>query len=141
MGTGAAGLVTEPVKWTERWITRAQRRSDLRAERFLKHKEGVRAGTEPPSLADRMESQARLFEEHFETSGILQQAYANERRISGHLPPAAGPYDISPGLADAWRTWVTDGQVRGPDGVRVTIWSGPPARICHSMTCPMSRHG
>jgi hypothetical protein len=122
MGIGAAGLVVEPVKWTERWIARAQRKADLRAERFLRHQEGVRAGTEPTSLLDRMESRARLFGEHFETLGILQQAYANERLINGHRPSAARPYGTSPGLADAWRTWVTDGPVRGPDGVTVTIW-------------------
>jgi len=137
MGTGTAGWVAEPVKWTERWIARAQRQSDLRAKRFRQHEEGVRAGTEPPSLLDRMESQTRLFGERFETLGILQQAYANERRINGHWPSAAPPYDTSPGLADAWRTWVTNGPVRGPDGVKVTIWiraagqdlpfHGPPA--------------
>jgi hypothetical protein len=110
------------VKWTERWIARAQRKADLRAERFLRHEEGVRAGTEPPSLLDRMESQTTLFMERFETRGILEQAYANERRINDHWPSAARPYDKSPGLADAWRTWVADGPVRGPDGVVVSIW-------------------
>jgi hypothetical protein len=111
-----------PVKWTERWIARAQRKADLRAERFLRHEEGMRAGTEPPGLLDRMQSQTTLFMERLQTRGTLEQAYANERRINGHRPSAARPYDTSPGLADAWRTWVADGPVRGPDGVEVTIW-------------------
>lgn len=111
-----------PVKWTERWIARAQRKADLRAERFLRHEEGVRAGTEPPSLLDRMESRTTLFTERFGTRGVLEQAYANERRINGNWPLAARPCDTSPGLADAWRTWVMDGPVRGPDRVQVTIW-------------------
>jgi len=54
-------LVAGPVKWAERWIARAQRKADLRAERFLRHEEGARAGTEPPSLLDRMESRNTLF--------------------------------------------------------------------------------
>jgi hypothetical protein len=53
-------LVAGPVKWTERWIARAQRKADLRAERFRRHEEGMRAGTEPPSLLDRMESRITL---------------------------------------------------------------------------------
>jgi hypothetical protein len=71
------------VRWTERWITRAQRKADLRAARFLRHEEGVRAGTEPRSLQDRMESRTALFTERFQTRGLLSRAYANERRISG----------------------------------------------------------
>jgi hypothetical protein len=114
-------LVAGPVKWTERWIARAQRKADLRAERFLRHQKGVRAGTEPPSLLDRLDSQTTLFIERHETWSVLEQAYANERRINGHWPLAAGPYEASPGLADAWRAWV-DGPVRGPDGIQVTIW-------------------
>jgi hypothetical protein len=113
--------VAGPVKWTERWIARAQRKADLRAERFLRHEEGVRAGTEPPSLLDRMETQTTLFQERLETRGMVQRAYANERRINNHWPLAGRPHDVPPGLADAWRTWV-DGPVRGPDGVRVAIW-------------------
>jgi len=115
-------LVAGPVKWTEQWIARAQRKSDLRAERFRRHEEGVRAGAEPPSLLDRMESRAALFQERLETQGILQQAYANERRFNGNWLLAARPYDAPPDLAGAWRTWVTDGPVCGPDGVEVTIW-------------------
>jgi hypothetical protein len=124
------------VKWTERWIARAQRKADLRDERFRRHEEGVRAGTEPPGLLDRMESRVALAQERFETWGIRQQAYANERLINGNWP-SAGPGDGSPGLAEAWRTWVADGPVCGPDGVRVAIWvrsagqdlpfHGPPA--------------
>jgi len=79
------------VKWTERWIARAQRKADLRAERFVRHEEGVRAGTEPPSLLDRMESWTTLHTERFETWGVLEIAYVNERRISGNWPVAARP--------------------------------------------------
>jgi hypothetical protein len=32
------------VKWAERWMARAQRKADLRDERFRCHREGVRAG-------------------------------------------------------------------------------------------------
>jgi hypothetical protein len=108
------------VRWTERWITRAQRKADLRAARFLRHEEGVRAGTEPRSLQDRMESRTALFTERFQTRGLLSRAYANERRISGSW--YARRRDASLGLADAWRAWILDGPVRGPDGAEVGIW-------------------
>ncbi len=93
------------MKWTERWIARAQRKADLRAERFLRHEEGVRAGTEPPSLLDRMESWNTLFLERFETWGVLERAYAHERLPvlpgdSARLPPRrarAGTRSSSPG--------------------------------------------
>jgi hypothetical protein len=111
-------LAAGPVKWTERWIARAQRKADLRAERFRRHEEGVRTGTEPPSLLERMESRITLSQERSRTSSLLAQAYANERLINGDWPQAGD----SPGLADAWRTWVRDGPVCGPDGVKVTIW-------------------
>ena len=88
-------MAAGPVKWTERWIARAQRKADLRAERFLRHEEGVRAGTEPPSLLDRMESRNTLFLERFETWGVLERAYAHERRINGNWPLAARPYEAS----------------------------------------------
>jgi len=117
---GAAGLVAGPVKWTERWIARAQRKADLRDARFRRHEDGVRAGTEPPSLMDRMESWNALCKERSRTRIMVSWAQANERRISRHWPLAAQSYGAS--LADAWRTWVTDGPVRGPDGVEVTIW-------------------
>jgi hypothetical protein len=115
-------LVARPVKWTERWIARAQRKADLRAERFRRHEEGVRAGTEPPSLLDRLEADITLFGERAQASRLIAQAYANERLVSGYWPSAARPCDGSPGLADEWRTWVGDGPVCGPDGVKVTIW-------------------
>jgi hypothetical protein len=118
----AAGLVAGPVKWTERWIARAQRKADLRAERFRRHEEGVRAGTEPPSLLDRLESDITLFGERVQASRLIARAYANERLVSGYWPSAARPCDGSPSLADEWRTWVSDGPVSGPDGVKVSIW-------------------
>jgi len=68
---GAAGLVAGPVTWTERWIARAQRKADLRDTRFRRHEDGVRAGTEPPSLMDRMESWNPLSVERLETRGRL----------------------------------------------------------------------
>lgn len=118
----AAVLVAGPVTWTERWIARAQRKADLRDARFRRHEEGVRAGTEPPGLLDRMESWITLFGERSRASALLAQAYANERLVNGKWPLAARPDDGSPGLAEAWRTWVMDGPVRGPDGVEITIW-------------------
>jgi len=118
---GAAGLAGGPVRWTELWIARAQHKADLRAERFRRHEEGVRTGSESPNLLDRMASRTALFHERLETSGLLLQAYANERVINGHWPLGARP-DDTPALAEQWRTWVTDGPVRGPDGVTVVIW-------------------
>jgi hypothetical protein len=112
--------VAGPVKWTERWIARAQRKADLRDARFRRHEDGVRAGTEPPSLMDRMESWNPLSLEHLEARGRLSLALANERRISRYWPLTVRSSGAS--LADAWRTWVMDGPVRGPDGVEVTIW-------------------
>jgi len=95
MGIWVAGLVAGPVKWTERWIARAQRKADLRAERFRRHEEGMRAGTEPPSLLDRMESRITLFQERLTTSGMLQQ----EPRIGLRLAPAtaACPHALAAG--------------------------------------------
>jgi hypothetical protein len=43
-----------PVKWTERWVARAQRKADLRDKRFRRHEEGVRAGTEEPGFLERL---------------------------------------------------------------------------------------
>jgi hypothetical protein len=113
-------LVAGRVKWTERWIARAQRKADLRAERFLRHEEGVRAGTEPPSLLDRVESWTALHTERFETWGVLATAYANERHFNSNWPLAVRPDGAS--LAEAWRSWVADGPVCGPDQVKVTVW-------------------
>ena len=108
---GAASLVAGPVKWTERWIARAQRKADLRAERFLWHEEGVRAGTEPPSFRERMES-----------SGTLNRGPFTRRYLNSDWPLDARPDDASLRLANAWLTWVGRGPICGPDGVEVTIW-------------------
>jgi hypothetical protein len=110
------------VKWTSRWIERAQRKADARAARYLRHEEGLRAGTEPPSFLDRIESTSTLFAERLASQSARSQAYANEQRIRANWPLASEPYAVPLGLADAWRTWVTDGPVRGPDGIGVTIW-------------------
>jgi hypothetical protein len=67
-----------------------------------------------------MESRTALFTERFQTRGLLSRAYANERRISGSW--YARRRDASLGLADAWRAWILDGPVRGPDGAEVGIW-------------------
>jgi hypothetical protein len=109
------------MKWTERWIARAQRKADQRAERFVRREEGVRAGNEPLSPLDRMESRAARFQGRYLALGVLQRAYANERHMNGNWQLKSRPYDASLGLAAAWNTWVTDGPVRGPDGVGVTI--------------------
>jgi hypothetical protein len=114
--------VAGPVKWTERWIARAQRKADLRAERFQKHEERVRAGTEPPGLMDRMETRMTLVQERMKTWSVLQQAYANECHINRGWPLADRPHDAAQAVADAWRTWSTGMPVPGPDGVKVTIW-------------------
>jgi hypothetical protein len=108
---GAASLVAGPVKWTERWIARAQRKADLRAERFLRHEEGVRAGTEPPSFPERMESW-----------GALNRGPFTRRYVNSDWPLNARPDDAWLRLANAWLTWVGRGPVCGPDGVEVTIW-------------------
>lgn len=99
------------MKWTERWIARAQRKADLRAERFLWHEEGVRAGTEPPSFRERMES-----------SGTLNRGPFTRRYLNTDWPLDARPDDASLRLANAWLTWVGRGPICGPDGVEVTIW-------------------
>jgi hypothetical protein len=82
----------------------------------------VHAGTEPPNFIERLESSMTLSGERLRTRVSFHAACANERLINPNWPQAAGPYDTSLGLADAWRTWVTDRPVRGPDGVAVTIW-------------------
>ena len=110
------------MKWTERFIARAQRKSDLRAERFLRHEARVRAGTEAPNFMERLESSKALAEERLRAQIRFQIACANERLINANWPRAAAPYQTSLELAEAWRTWVTDGPTRGPDGVAVTVW-------------------
>jgi hypothetical protein len=104
-------LVAGPVRWTERWIARAQRKADLRAERFLRHEEGVRAGTEPPSFPERMESW-----------GTFSRAPFTQRYVNSDWPLDARPDDASLRLANAWLTWVGRGPICGPDGVEVTVW-------------------
>jgi hypothetical protein len=112
-------LAAGPVKWTERWIARAQRKADLRAERFVRHEAGVRAGTEPPGFLDRLESWIVFRTERFVSWGSLSAAYASERSISRNWPRAVRSDGAA--LAEEWRTWVAGGPVRGPDGVMVVI--------------------
>jgi hypothetical protein len=104
-------LVVGLVKWTERWIARAQRQADLRAERFVRHEEGVRAGTEPPSFLDRMES-----------LGTSDRAPFTRHYVNSDWPSDARPDDASLRLLNAWLTWVGQGPICGPDGVDVTVW-------------------
>jgi hypothetical protein len=112
-------LAAGPVKWTERWIARAQRKADLRAERFVRHEAGVRAGTEAPGFLDRLESWIVFRTERFIGWGSLSAAYKNERSISRNWPRAVRSDGAA--LAEEWRTWVAGGPVRGPDGVMVVI--------------------
>jgi hypothetical protein len=107
------------VKWTGRWIARAQRKADLRTERFVRHEERVRAGTERPGLRDRAESWTTLHTERFVTSEMLAAANAHERRLARSWPLASRPDDAS--LAEAWQAWVMDGPACGPDGITVTV--------------------
>jgi len=92
-------------------MARAQRRADLRAERFLRHEEGVRAGTEPPSFTERIES-----------LGTVNRAPFTQRYVNSDWPGDARPDDASLRLATAWLTWVGRGPICGPDGVEVTVW-------------------
>ncbi|HLK77450.1 MAG TPA: hypothetical protein VKU77_27850 [Streptosporangiaceae bacterium] len=48
------------MKWAERWMARAQRQAARRDERFRRHRDGMRAGTEPPGFLDRLESSGVL---------------------------------------------------------------------------------
>ncbi len=91
MVCGAAGLVAGPSGGSRERSARPACPPlwAERAERFLRYEEGVRAGTGPPSLLDRMESWTTLLTERFETWGVLEIAYANERRISSYWPLAA----------------------------------------------------
>ncbi|MDQ2814963.1 MAG: hypothetical protein M3Z75_24700 [Actinomycetota bacterium] len=99
------------MKWTEWWIARAQRKGDLRAERLLQHEESVRAGMEPPSFRERMES-----------LGTLNRGPLTRRYVNSDWPLDARPDDASLRLANAWLTWVGPGPICGPDGVEVTVW-------------------
>lgn len=102
-------MAVGPVKWAERWVTRAQRRGDLRAERFRRHEEAVRAGTEPPGFVERIGS-------------TINQVPFLPRYVNSEWALEGRPADASIRLADAWLTWVRNGLVCGPDGVEVTIW-------------------
>ena len=101
------------MKWAERWMARAQRKAYLRDERFRRHQEGVRAGTEPPGFLDRLES-----------SRVLDPANPRyfPRYVSADWPLDARPGEASLCLANAWLTWVGHGPVAGPDGFAVRIW-------------------
>jgi hypothetical protein len=101
------------VKWAERWMARAQRKAARRDERFRRHQDGVRAGTESPGFLDRLES-----------SGVLDPANPRHfpRHVNAGWPLDARPDDASLRLANAWLTWVGHGPVAGPDGVAVRIW-------------------
>lgn len=104
-------MAVGPVRWTERWIARAQRKADLRAARFLRHEDRVRAGTEPLSFLERIESRD------------MRVPHPAPRGDAGlDRLPGLRSYDASLRVADAWLTWVRNGPVRGPDGVRVAIW-------------------
>ena len=101
------------VKWAERWMARAQRKAALRDERFRRHQDGVRAGTESPGFLDRLES-----------SVVLDPANPRHfpRYVNADWPLDARPDEASLRLADAWLTWVGHGPVAGPDGDEVRIW-------------------
>jgi hypothetical protein len=101
-------LVAGPVKWTERWVVRAQRKADLRAERFLRHEEGVRAGNEQPRFLERLEP-------HMPYQRVLRPGSARPSFDSDS-------HEASMRLAIAWLTWVRNGPICGPDGVEVAIW-------------------
>lgn len=94
-------------------MARAQRKAGLRDERFARHQEGVRAGTEPPGFLDRLES-----------SRVLDPAHPRyfPRYVNADWPLDARPDEASLRLADAWLTWVGHGPAAGPDGVEVRIW-------------------
>lgn len=97
----------------ERWMARAQQRSDLRAERFLRHEEGVRAGTERPSFLESLSAIG---------SAVSDNRPARRASRASYAPPRAMGPDGSLKLAHAWLTWVKNGPVSGPDGVAVSIW-------------------
>ena len=107
------------MKWTERWIARAQRKADLRAERFRRHEEGVRTGTEPPSFMERAEAWNPLVPRFTRTADQARRG----QRINPEFRREALPgSDASLRLATAWLTWVRNGPICGPDGIEVAIW-------------------
>ena len=120
------------MKWAERWMARAQRKAALRDERFRRHQDGVRAGTESPGFLDRLES-----------SVVLDPVNSRHfpRYVNADWPLDARPDEASLRLADAWLTWVGHGQVAGPDGNEVRILDPVrPAMTCRSGT-PLAIRG
>lgn len=104
------------MKWTERWIARAQRKADLRAERFRRHEEGVRTGTEPLSFMERAEAWNPFVPRSMRTADQARPGQRLNRREAVPRP------DASLRLATAWLTWVRNGPICGPDGIEVAIW-------------------
>jgi hypothetical protein len=90
-------------------MARAQHQADLRDERFRRHAEGVRDGTERAGFLDRLAS-SRMADP------------AGSGYVNTDWPLDARPDEAALRLAEAWLTWVGPGPVAGPDGVAVRIW-------------------
>src|SRR5579859_7601867 len=82
-------------------MARAQRQAARRDERFRRHRDGMRAGTEPPGFLDRLES-----------TGVLDPADPRyfPRYVNADWPLDARPDEASLRLASAWLTWVGHGR-------------------------------
>lgn len=92
------------MKWTERWIARAQRKADARDERYRRRQ----AGEIPPSLTDRLAArrQVTFDQQRAQRQAILRlypelASYAEARKLLRH----------------------SGGSFRGPDGVEVCVWA------------------
>lgn len=96
------------MKWTERWIARAQRKADARDERYRRRQ----AGKLPPSLIDGLAARRQATIDRREAPRQLRQ------EVLSRYPEFASYREASDLLLSDW-------PFRGPDRVEVSVWHAP----------------
>jgi hypothetical protein len=97
------------VKWTERWIARAQRKADARDERYRRRQ----AGKIPPSLAD----------------GLIARRQATFDRRQAQRDAVLRRYPELTSYDEAHRLLHRGAPFRGPDGVEVAVWHAVSSKV------------
>lgn len=106
---GAAWRAGGSVKWTERWIARAQRKADARDERYCRRQ----AGEIPPGPAD----------------GLIARRQATFDRRQAQRDAALRRYPELTSYGEAHRLLDRGAPFRGPDGVEVAVWHAVSSKV------------